>query len=136
MSAMAVFVVAAPPDARLVASVGRAVEPLVHAPETVQSAGIGGIGVIDGAVPAHERAHARPLAGERGRVGSASRRHLDDGALAAGFLPRRSAPIVVVDTVALLLLGEPDAEVEVEVAAEGGRPGKRPAQPPLVRLQL
>ena len=37
---------------------------------------------------------------------------------------------------ALLLLGERDVEVEVEVAAERGRPGKRPPHPPLVRLQL
>ena len=37
---------------------------------------------------------------------------------------------------ALLLLGERDVEVGVEVAAERGRPGKRPAHPPLVRLQL
>ena len=29
-----------------------------------------------------------------------------------------------------------DVEVEVEVAAERGRPGKRPPHPPLVRLQL
>ena len=38
-----VLVVAAPPDARLVASLGGAVEPLVHAPETVHSTRIGGI---------------------------------------------------------------------------------------------
>ena len=37
---------------------------------------------------------------------------------------------------ALLLLGERDVEVEVEVAAERGRPGKRPAHPLLVGLQL
>ncbi len=37
---------------------------------------------------------------------------------------------------ALLLLGERDVEVEVEVAADGGRPGKRPAHPSLIRLQL
>src|SRR6266540_1288488 len=62
--------VAAPPDARLVAPLGGAVEPLVHAPEAVQSAGIGGIGVVDDAVLEHERAHARPLARVRGHVGS------------------------------------------------------------------
>src|SRR5438309_9948467 len=33
-----VFIVAAPPDARLVAALGGAVEPLVHAPEGVQAA--------------------------------------------------------------------------------------------------
>jgi len=48
-----------------------------------------------------------------------------------------AAPVVVFDDpLALLLLGERDVEVEVEVAAERGRPGKRPPHPPLVRLQL
>src|SRR5258706_943661 len=61
-SALVVLVVAAPPGARLVAPLGGAVEPLVHAPEAVQSARIGGIGVVDDAVLERERAHARPLA--------------------------------------------------------------------------
>src|SRR5438552_13673691 len=69
-SALVVLVVAAPPDVRLVAPLGGAVEPLVHAPEAVQSARIGGIAVVDDAVLQHERAHARPLARVRGRVGS------------------------------------------------------------------
>ncbi len=43
-SALVVLVVAAPPDARLVAAPGGAVEPLVHAPEGVHSARVGGIG--------------------------------------------------------------------------------------------
>src|SRR5271165_2034513 len=54
-SVLLVLVVAAPPDARLVAPLGSAVEPLVHAPEAVQPAGIGGIGVVDDAVLEHER---------------------------------------------------------------------------------
>ena len=49
-SPLGVLVVAAPPDARLVAPLGCAVEPLVHAPEAVHSARIGGIGVVDDAV--------------------------------------------------------------------------------------
>src|SRR3989338_1574657 len=61
-SALVVLVVAAPPAARLVAPLGCAVEPLVHAPEAVQSARISGIGVVDDAVLERERAHARPLA--------------------------------------------------------------------------
>src|SRR5207253_9521752 len=65
-----VFVVAAPPDARLVAPLGSAVEPLVHAPEGVQSARIRGVGVVDDVVVEHERAHAGPLARIRGCVGS------------------------------------------------------------------
>ena len=49
-SLFAVLVVAAPPDARLIATLGGAVEPLICAPETVQSARIGRIGVVDDAV--------------------------------------------------------------------------------------
>ena len=48
-----------------------------------------------------------------------------------------AAPVVVFDTsLALLFLRERDIEVEVEVAAERGRPGERPPHPPLERLQL
>src|SRR6266516_880932 len=78
-SALVVLVVAAPPDAGLVAPLGGAVEPLVHAPEAVQSARIGGIGVVDDAVLERERAHARPLARVRGRVGSGHGRVRGDG---------------------------------------------------------
>src|SRR5215208_566459 len=42
-SALGVLVAAAPPDARLVAPLGSAVEPLVHAPEPVEPARIRGI---------------------------------------------------------------------------------------------
>src|SRR5262245_66643431 len=107
MSALGI-VVAAQPVARLDAPPGRAVEPLVHAPEAVQSARISGIGVVDDAVLEHERAHARPLAGERGHVGSGHRRDLGDNSLAARFPPRPGlaadqrrallAPIVLFDT--------------------------------------
>src|SRR5258706_5189028 len=48
-SALVVLVVAAPPDACLIAPFGGAVEPLVHAPETIQSARIAGICVVDDA---------------------------------------------------------------------------------------
>src|SRR5213078_3654973 len=69
-SALVVLVVAAPPDARLVTPLGCAVEPLVHAPDGIHSARIGGIGVIDDAVLERERAHARSLARVRSHVGS------------------------------------------------------------------
>src|SRR5690242_8592380 len=49
-SALAVLVVAAPPDARLVAALGRAIEPGVHAPDAVHAARVGRVGVVDGAV--------------------------------------------------------------------------------------
>src|SRR5437660_5565 len=69
-SALVVLVVAAPPDARLVAPLGGAVEPLEHAPEAVHSARIGRIGVVDDAILERERAYAGPLARVCGRVGS------------------------------------------------------------------
>src|SRR5262245_22148422 len=115
---LVVLVVAAPPHAGLVAAFGCAVEPLVHAPETVHAARVAGIGVVDDAVFEHERAHSRPLARVGGRVGSA---HSRAGHLPAflAFAIRRLAAVVVFDTfLALLLLGEPDAVVEVEVTAE------------------
>src|SRR2546423_2235951 len=116
-SALVVLVVAAPPEARLVAPLGCAVEPLVHAPEAVHSARIGGIGVVDHAVLERERAQARPLARVRGHVGS-GRGRAGDRPLAAGFRDqRRLTPVIVFDApLALLLLGEPDVEVEVEGA--------------------
>src|SRR6202011_1770469 len=113
-SALVVLGVAAPPDARLVAPFGGAVEPLVHAPEAVQSARVGGIGVVDDAILERERAHARPLARVRGHVGSSHGRDLGDRPLAAfrqcvadpAYLPRGLAPVVVFDaSLALLLLG-------------------------------
>src|SRR5215475_11009676 len=117
-SALAVLVVAAPPDACLVASLGGAVEPLVRAPEAVQSARIGGIGVVDDAVLAHERAHARPVAHVCCRIGSARSREAGDGLRDRCRVQRlAAAPVVVFDApLALLLLRDRDVEVEVEVA--------------------
>src|SRR2546430_3875525 len=43
----------------LVAPPGSAVEPLVHAPQAVQAARIGGIGVVDGAVLKQDRKSTR-----------------------------------------------------------------------------
>src|SRR5206468_4232771 len=115
-SALLILVAAAKPEARLVASVGGAIEPLVHAPEAVQSARIGGIGVVDDAVLEHERAHAGPFARVRGHVGSAHGRVLGGISLAPGFPlhVQRAALVVVFDgPLALLLFGDRDVEVEV-----------------------
>src|SRR5438270_13682345 len=56
-----VLVVAAPPEAGLVATERRAVEPLVHAPEAVQAARVRGVRVVHDAILEHERAHAGPF---------------------------------------------------------------------------
>src|SRR5581483_5763737 len=143
-SALVVLVMAAPPEARLVAPPGGAVAPLVHAPEAVEAARIGGIGVVDDAVLERERAHARPLASVGGHIGSGRGRDVRDGSVhpRPGFVPdqghSRLAPIVVFDAAVapLLLFGEVDVEVGVEVTAERGRPRKCPPHSLLVRLQL
>src|ERR1044071_10394452 len=131
-----VLVVATPPHARFVAPLGRAVEPLVHAPEAVEPARVSGIGVKDDAVLERERAHARPLARVCGHVGPGHFRVLSDGLWSRCLVHRVAAALVVVfDTPRpLLLLGERDVEVKVEVAADRGRPRKGPYNPPLVRL--
>src|SRR5439155_9314077 len=59
-SALVVFVMSAPPEPRLVAPFGRAVEPLVHAPEAVHSALVRGVGVVNNPILQHERAHTCP----------------------------------------------------------------------------
>src|SRR5579883_523425 len=129
-----VLVAAAPPDAALVASLGSAVEPLIGAPEPVEATRIGGIGVVDGAVLEDEGAHARPIAREAGRIGSAGGREAGDGLGDRCRIHRvAAAPVIVFDAAgALLRLGE----VEIEVAPRRGRPGKAPAHPPLIGLQL
>src|SRR5215470_14781146 len=90
-SALVVRVVVAPPDALLVAPLGGAVEPLVHAPEAVQPARIGGVAVVDDALLEHEGAHARQLAQESGCVGSGHRRALGGGSPTAARLQRLPA---------------------------------------------
>src|SRR3954467_12725130 len=116
-SALVVLIVPPPPDARLVAPLGCAVQPLVHPPEPVQPARIAGIRMVDDPVLQRERAHAGPLAQVGGRVGSGHRRHLGDISGAVGSLPRTLAPVVVFGApFPLLLLREPDGEVGVEVA--------------------
>jgi hypothetical protein len=109
-SSLVVLVVALPPNAHLVPPFWCSVEPLVHPPEAVHSARIGGIGVVDDAVFKHECAHARPFALEGGRIDSTHGCKLVLRSLAAAFLTRSPQPLrfageVVLDTIALLLLG-------------------------------
>ena len=49
---------APPPDPTLVAPLRRTIEPLVYPPESIQSARIGGVRVINHAILLHEGAHA------------------------------------------------------------------------------
>src|SRR5215469_15254340 len=96
---MVILVMAAPPGACLVASLGGAVEPLERAPEAVQPARVRGIGVVDDAILERERAHAGSLARVRGRVGSAGGRVEGDpfGNLCRLVHRRATAPVVVFD---------------------------------------
>src|SRR5262249_44444587 len=146
LSLATVLVVASPPHAfRFVATLGRAVEPLVHTPHPVQSARKGGIGMEDCAVLECERTHTRPFANVCGHISSSRGRviayrrpfHLSCHPLARAHLPGRLAVVVILDlTVALLLFRERDPEIVVEVIAERGCPRKRPTHSPLIRLQL
>src|SRR5450755_3590385 len=133
-----VLVVATPPEAGLVATEWRAVEPLVHAPEAVQPARVRRVGVVDDAILERERAHARPLAPVRLPVRSddAGCEVVEPGTVRTGRAEVRRAEVGLDRSRIPLLLGVRRVEVVVEVAVEGGRPGEAPAHPPLVCLQL
>src|SRR5258708_3332540 len=105
-SALVVVVMAAEPRPGPLASLRRPAEPLVHTPEAVQSAHIGGIGVVDDAVLAHERAQARPIACVCGGVGSAHGGELCDGLRDRYHVQSvATALVVIIDgPLALLLL--------------------------------
>src|SRR6516164_9854364 len=126
-SLLVVLVVPEPPDAGLVPSLWSAVEPLVHAPETVQSARIGGIAVVNGAFHERERAHARPFARVCKRIGSACGCQFDDDwRWSCCFIHRMAATLVVVFDGSRTLL----------LLVERERPGKSPSHSALVGLQL
>src|SRR5438270_3902155 len=133
-----VFVVAAPPQAGLVATARRAVEPLVHAPERVYPALVGRVRVIHDAVLDDERAHAGSFSPVCRPVRSNARSDLSDkGILLALWHPKVNiAEVVLGDTRPPLLLCVRDMEVVVEIAAERRSPGEAPAHPLLVRLQF
>src|SRR6266446_5111755 len=136
VSLAVVLVVAAPPEAGLVATAWRAVEPLVHAPEAVNPALVRRVGVVDDAILERERAHAGALSPVRREVRSNRRRPLGEhGTLLGG--PKVHLAEVVLDGSRLpVLLGMRHVEVVVEVAVERRRPGEAPAHPPLVLLQF
>src|SRR5690242_8626471 len=134
---LAVFVVAAPPDALfLIAPQGCPVEPLIHAPETVEPARKGGIGVIDDPILADEGAHAGALAREGRSIGSGHRRMQRDGAFTVRCLPPWLAYIIVFNAFALLLFGEGNVEIEIEITALRGSPGESPAEPLPIGLEF
>src|SRR5437899_8555250 len=80
-----VLVVAAPPEAGLVATEWRAVEPLVHAPEAVDPPPVCRVSVVDDTALEHERAHAGPFSPVRREVRSHARCRLaEHGPLLGG----------------------------------------------------
>src|SRR6266851_2269073 len=139
VSLAVVLVVALPPEAGLVATEWRAVEPLVHAPEDVQPALVRRVGVVYDAILERERAHAGPFSPVRRPVRSNARRERGERwTLLAGLRrPKVHRAEVVLDGSRLpFLLGVRRLEVVVEVAVERRRPGEAPAHPPLVRLKF
>jgi hypothetical protein len=63
-----VLVVPVKPRRRFVPPIRCPIEPLVHSPERVEAARIGGVCVVDDAVGECERTHARGLAGVGGDI--------------------------------------------------------------------
>ena len=101
-----------------------AIEPLIHAPQTVESARVRRVGVIDDAVLQDEGAHAGSLACVGGTSVPLMAAILTTLAARRCACHRCLATVVVLDAAVLLfLLGEPDAEIVVEVAAERRGPG-------------
>src|ERR1700685_136036 len=119
-----VLVVAAPPEAVLVAAERGAYKPLVHAPEAVQATRVRGVGVVDDAILERECAHAGSFAPVGLPVRSDDR--LGEGIvghLRAGRRPQILRTEVVRDGSRFPLLpGVRHPEAEVEVAAVRGRP--------------
>src|SRR6266849_522643 len=131
-SALGVLVVAAPPEARLIAPVGCAVEPLVHAPEAVQPARVRRVGVVHDAVLERERAHAGPFVpvGLPVRTNDARCEFVEPGTFLTSRRPKVHLAEVVLDGSRVpFLLGMRRLEVVVEVAVERRRPGEAPAHP-------
>src|SRR5207247_2687807 len=73
-----VLVMAAPPEPRLVAPLGRTVEPLVHAPGAAHSPLVPGVGVVNHPILQPERAHTWPSLPVRRPVCSNARSDLGD----------------------------------------------------------
>src|SRR5229473_3555222 len=139
VSLAVVLVVAAPPEAGLVATEWRAVEPRVHAPDAVHPALVRRVGVVHDAILERERAHAGPFPPVRRpvRPDDARCELIEPGTVLTGWRPEVRPAEVVLDRSRLpLLLGDRRLEVVVEVAAGRRRPGEAPAHPPLVRLQF
>src|SRR5258707_8080242 len=124
VSLAVVLVVALPPEAGLVATEWRAVEPLVHAPEDVQPALVRRVGVVYDAILERERAHAGPFSPVRRPVRSNARRDCGDEGILLGVLrhPKVHRAEVVLDCSRLpLLFADCGLEVVVEVALKRGR---------------
>jgi hypothetical protein len=128
-----VLVVPPKPQPRFVPPIRCPIEPLVHSPERVEAARVGGVCVVDDAFGECERTHARRLAGVGGDVGAGHGREIACP-LRVGY--RAESAVVVVDAAgALLFLGERGVEVVIEIAIQRRGPRERPAHAALVGLE-
>lgn len=71
-----VLVMPPKPRPRFVPPIRRPVEPLVHPPERVEAARVGGVSVVDDTIRECERAHARRLASVGRDVGAGHGREI------------------------------------------------------------
>ncbi len=99
-----IFVMTLPPGRAFAAAKRRAVEPLIHAPQCIQSARIGGIGLIDRAVLHRKSAHARPVPHIGGRICAAGSRELLHRLRQVHLLDRMAAAAVIIFRAARTLL--------------------------------
>lgn len=119
-----VFIMALPPEAEVlfVAPARCAIEPLIHAPETVEPARVCRVCVVHDAVVENERAHAGRLAPVSRPVGSASTRDFNRPLFAGGCKDRTRilrTEVVFDGARPLLLFRAAGLKIEVEVAAVG-----------------
>ena len=83
-----ILIMTSPPYAGFITALGSAVQPLIHAPQAVETAGVGGIGVVDDTVFDDERAHPGAITRVSSAVGSRCRGKRGDELLAFGQLLR------------------------------------------------
>ena len=119
LPARGVLVAALPPGAVLIAALWCAIEPREHAPQGVEPAGIGGVGVKNLSIVERRRRSSPEARADRsaGRLRN-RRRALPVKSAASAGMGGFLMEVIVVAAI-LLGLGKADAVIEIEIAREG-----------------